>query len=470
MSQQEQVVAADVDSLARQVRGPVLRPGDAGYDGERAGFQTYGSRQPQVIVGAVDAQDVRAAVGFARSHGVPVAIQATGHGLPAETQGGVLISTRRMSGVRINADRRTAAIEAGVRWEQVIEAAARHGLAPLSGSSPQVGAISYVLGGGISLLARSHGYAADHVRAVDVVTADAQLRRVTAESDPVLFWALRGAGGNFGVVTALEIDLVPVVRLYGGGLYFDAPLVGDVLDAWQRWTHTVPEDLTSSIALIPFPDKPVLPEPLRGRHVAHVRIAYTGDTETGERLVQPLRAVGSRLIDTLGEMPYTASHSICNDPTMPMPYYGTTRMLRDLDTAAVQALLELAGPGAASPCVVELRHLGGVLGRPPAVANAVGNRGAQYSLGLTSRLGSVAPTEEELDTVRGVQRDVLNALQPWDTGGRYLNFLTGEGADVQQVRTAYDRADYERLTELKAAYDPGNMFRLNHNIPPATQR
>jgi len=321
---------------------------------------------------------------------------------------------------------------------QVIEEAAGHGLAPLSGSSPDVGAVSYTLGGGLGLLARRYGYAADHVRGLDVVTADAQLRHVTAEDEPNLFWALRGGGHNFGVVTRMEIDLVPVTRLFGGGLYFDTGLVTEVLHAWRHWATTMPEELTSSVALIPFPDLPAVPEPVRGRYVAHVRIACTGTAAGGERLVAPLRTIGPRLIDTLQDMPYTASGSIYNDPATPHAYYGTSDMLRDLDADAVPAILGLTGPGAPATCIVQLNHLGGALARTPAVGNAVGHREARYLLRVLSPLGSGDPGAA-IAVARSIHHSVDDALAPW-TVGRSLGFLFGD-TTTEQVRAGYGRAD-----------------------------
>jgi len=453
--------AGGFGALIGQVRGPVFLPGDDGYDAERAGYQTGVQQRPAVIVGAAGAADVRAAVGFAGAHGLPVAVQATGHGLSIPAAGGVLISTRRMTAVRVDASIRTAWIEAGVRWQHVIAAATPHGLAPLSGSAPDVGAVAYTLGGGLGLLARRYGYAADHVRSIEVVTADARLRHVTAERDPELFWAIRGGRDNFGVVTGLQIDLVPVTRLYGGGLFFAADRVADVLHAYRNWTSTVPDELTTAVALIPFPDNPAIPAPIRNRYVAHIRIAYTGAAAAGERLVAPLRAIGPRLMDTLVDMSYAASGSIFNDPTEPAAYYGTNAMLREFDASAAPIVLDLARPDAPVPCVVDLRHLGGALSRPPTVSNAVGRRDASYLLSVLTPLAA-----SDIDSVRPVHHRLYEALAPWITG-QYLNFRYGENATAEQVRAAYDPADYQRLTELKAVYDPTNMFRLNYNIPPA---
>lgn len=455
---------SNISALSDRVWGTVLAPDDDGYDAERAGFQTAAKHRPDVVVGATGAEDVRTAVEFAGENGLPVAVQGTGHALLSVAgEGGVLITTGRMSGVRVDAEKCTAWIEAGVKWEQVIEEAAPHGLAPLSGSAPFVGAVSYTLGGGLGLLSRQYGYAADHVRSIDVVTADAELRLVSAESDPELFWALRGGRDNFGVVTGMEVDLFSVERLYGGALVFDGEIAAEVLRTWKQWTETVPEEMTSSVSLIPFPDIPDVPEPLRGRYVAQVQIAYSSDREAGEQLVEPLRAVGPCLIDTLDDILYAQSGSIHNESSEPEAYDSDNVMLDDLDAKTIQTLLEMAGPEAPVMCIVGIRHLGGAISRPPATANAVGHRDARYNLGILSPLDGY-----EASAVRALHRRVIEAVAP-QSNGRCLNFVFGP-ITTDQVRTAYDPDDYQRLAELKTVYDPTNMFRLNHNIPPATGR
>jgi hypothetical protein len=452
-------LAAAITKLAEQVRGPVLTPEDKDYDEETAGYQTIATRQPQVVVGATGADDVRAAVAFAAARELPVGVQGTGHAL-ADIDGGVIVNTRRMDGVRVDADARTAWIEAGARWAQVVEQTAPHDLAPLSGSAPQVCAVSYLLGGGMGIMARQFGYAADHVRAINVVTADGALRHVTAEEDPDLFWALRGGRDNFGIATDVEIELVPVATLYGGGLFFDAEIAEDVVNAWQRWTVTVPEEMTSSLAVVPFPDIPALSPPLRGKHVVNIRIAYTGDAKDGEKLVAPLREIGPTIMEGLKEMPYSESGSISNDPTDPAPYIASNSMLSELNGPAIHAMLEVAGPGSAVPLIVEIRQLGGAMSRQPAVANSVGHRDAAFAVGTLTIMRKGDP-----DTVRAAHAELGKALAPW-TVGRCLNFTYGE-TTPEEVATAYDPDAYRRLTELKARYDADNMFRLNHNIPPA---
>lgn len=436
----------------------VFRPGGPGYDDEVAGFQLGFSPRPEVVVGATGADDVRVAVAHAAAHGLPVGVQATGHGVPAAAEGGLLITTERMDGVRIDPGARTARIEAGARWRQVVEAAGPHGLAPLNGSSPGVGAVSYLLGGGLGLLAREFGYAADHVRALDVVTADARPRHVTPTSDPDLFWALLGGGHNFGVVTALEVGLAPVARLYGGALLFDGGLRDEVVRTYLDWVDTVPDTLTSSLAVMVFPDLEQVPAFLRGRYTLSIRVAFTGDEASGERLVAPLRAIGPVITDSLREMPYTESATIHSDPEFPHAYWGDSAMLSELDAPTLTDLLELTGPGAPTMCIVQLNPLGGALAKEPAVPNAVPHRGASFLIrGLSPLAGP------DLGTVRELYGRFFGRLAPV-TVGRSLNFVFANGAKTEGL---YDEETAGRLAGLKAHYDPANLFRRNYNIRPA---
>ncbi|MFD7847234.1 FAD-binding oxidoreductase [Nocardia sp. NPDC059764] len=440
--------------------GPVFRPGDTGYDAEIAGFQTAYTHRPAVVVAAAHAEDVRAAVEYAARHGLPVAVQATGHGLSVAADGGVLIATRRLTDIRVDADARTARVGAGVRAGALIEAAAAHGLAPLNGSSLSVGVVGYILGGGVGILAREYGYAAEHVRAVEIVTADGRLRRLTPADE--LFGAVLGTGGNFGVVTALELDLLPVTRVYGGQLQFDTALIAPALEAWRRWTREVPETVTSAITMLTFPDIPQLPPHLRGRYVATINIAFTGAEEEGERLVAPLRAVGERMTDDLRMMPYTESHAVYRDPDHPHAYTATNALLSDLPADAADAFLAATGPEAALPTVAGFRHLGGALSRPSPHGISMDHREAQYIARVLAM-----PRSDNAEAVRDQLALVRKTLRPW-TVGHNLNFLYGSGdqADEAQTRAGYSPATYDRLAVLKAKYDPANLFRNNRNIRP----
>ncbi|MFI6623797.1 FAD-binding oxidoreductase [Streptomyces sp. NPDC050528] len=427
-----------------------LHPTDPGYEDELAGFQTGFTQRPVVIHAARSADDVIAAVRYAADADLPVGVQATGHGLPGSSEGGVLITTRRMDGVRVDPGARTVRVQAGVRWGQVVAAAEPYGLAPLNGSAPSVGAVSYTLSGGLGILAREFGYAADHVRSLDVVTADGRLRRVTRESEPELYWALLGAGHAFGVVTELEIDLVPVRRLYGGSLAFDGREVDPtaLLRAYEEWTRTVPDELTSSFASVPYPDIPALPPHLRGRYVLSVRVAYTGSGDEGAQLVAPLREFGPVLSDSLRDMPYAESHTIHSDPPAPHAYYGDSAVVGELDVARVGEVLALAGPDAAGMCVVQVNHLGGALARP--APNSVPYREGRFLVRM------LAVGERE---AARAQLDPAFALLAPRTLGRAVNFAFGAGDRTEGL---YDAETRKRLAEVKSSYDTANLFRRNY--------
>lgn len=428
----------------------LLRPGDPGYEGELAGFQLGFAQRPAVIVPARSPADVVAAVRYAAAEGLPVGVQATGHGLPGGYEGGLLVTTRRMDGITVDPGARTVRVQAGVRWGQVVAAAEPYGLAPLNGSAPAVGAVSYTLGGGLGILAREFGYAADHVRRLEVVTADGELRHVTPDSDPELYWALLGAGQNLGIVTELEIGLVPVRTLYGGSLAFDGRVVDPaaVLEAYEAWTRTVPDGLTSSFAAVPYPDLPALPPQLRGTYVISVRVAHTG--ADSERIVAPLREIGPVLADSLRELPYAESHTIHSDPDFPHAYYGDSAVLRELDVERAGALLRATGPEADLMCVVQVNHLGGALARP--APNAVPYRDGRFLVRLL--------TVGERERARAVL-DPAFALLARDTLGRSLNFAFGAG---DRSAGLYDPETRKRLARVKETCDPADLFRRNYGV------
>ncbi|MFI1200445.1 FAD-binding oxidoreductase [Streptomyces sp. NPDC020883] len=446
--------------LVDNVRGRVLHAGQDGYDQALSGFQTGFRHRPAVLVSALGAKDVQAAVRYAVARGMAVAVQSTGHGITVPDEGGLLIKTDRMAGITVDPVAKRARIEAGARWDQVVERAAPHGLVPPSGSAGHVGVAGYTLAGGMGLLAREFGYAADHVHALDVVTADGELRHVTADSDPDLFWALRGARDNFGVVTSLEIGLQPVERIYGGGLFFGSEHAEAVMSFFREWTAQVTETMTASLGMIGYPPVPAVPQPLHGRHVVHVRFATT-DLAGGPGLVRPWRDVAPVLLDHLGELPYREAGSIYREPDFANAYDGNSVLLSELDTAVLDAVRELAGAKAPVGCIVDLRHLGGALSRQPAVPNAVSFREANYVLRVVSSIDGL-----DLADVRAVHQRLDDAVAPW-TLGRSLNFVYGERAADDFRSELYEKSVLERLTSLKAVYDPSNVFRRNQNIEPA---
>jgi hypothetical protein len=451
---------ADVDDLRRRVRGPVLAAGDDGLAAEVAAWNVAVQHTPAVAVGATCAADVVAAVTWAVAHDLRVAVQATGHGPVRNACGALMITTRRMQGVHIDPERRIARVQAGVRWAAVMEAAAEHGLAGLCGSSSDVGVVGYTLGGGMGSLGRQHGFAADHVTAVEIVTADGRLRRVTADSEPELFWAVRGGKGNFGVVTALEFELVPVPSLFGGGLFFAGDDAPTLLHRFREWAPTLPEEVGTSIAILRLPDMEAVPPPLRGKTAVHLRFAYTGtDHALAERLLSPMKVAGTILLGYVGPMRTDEMDAIHMDPKDPMPAWEKGIELRELPAEAVDALLATAGPQLDVPLIItEIRLMGGALGRPAPVPNAVAGRSGAFLLLV---IGPVVP--ELARVVPAVGRGVLQALAPWRAEESMINFL-GDVSGPGEVLAAYPEPFRERLVAVKRGVDPDGVFTFGHAI------
>jgi FAD/FMN-containing dehydrogenase len=383
-----------------------------------------------------------------------VSVQATGHGLLADLADTVLVTTRRMAGVTVDPHARTARVQAGVRWSQVIEAAAPFGLAPLNGSSSLVGVVGYTLGGGLGPMARSFGFAADHVRRFTLVTADGAIRDVTAASDPDLFWAVRGGKVGFGIVTELEFALVPVARFYGGNIFFPGEATAAVLHAWREWAPTLTDDTGTSVALLRLPPDPALPEPLRGRDVLSLRLTHLGPPEEGAAVVAPMRAIATPLLDTVTELPYAAVDAVHVDPITPMPVYDRGVTVGALPADAVDALLAVAGPDVPAPlAMVEIRLLGGAVARRPEVDNAVTGRDGAFSVYAVS-----VPAGPSAAAARAATDAVVQALTPW-AGGALVNFqgpATPEG-----VGRLWDDARRARLLEIRDRVDPAGLFATN---------
>jgi FAD/FMN-containing dehydrogenase len=452
-----------VAGLRVAVGGPVFVPGDDGYAAETTPWNRVAAHRPAVAVGVTSAADVAAAVAFAARHGLPVAVVGGGHGAWVSTDGAVLVNTRRMDRIVIDVQSGTARVGAGVLAQDLADAAAEYALAPLLGSSPDTGVVAFTLGGGLSpTLGRLHGYAADHVRAFEIVTADGDIRHVDAETDPDLFWAVRGGKGNFGVVTALEIDLFLAPRLYGGTLFFAAADTGPVLDAWQQLVKDAPDELSTSFALLRPPPGAPVPEPL-SRYALAVRVAYLGDPHRGAGLLAGLRAAATPVVDTVTDMPFREYASIHGDPTEPAAVTGRGVLLADLAGGGVAAILSVAGPDRDFPlALTEVRHLGGALARPPRAANAIGHRDARFTL------FGAALLDDPLDAPaqRAHVDRLLAATAEWHSGGVLMNMLSDGDHDPLSVRRAYEPLAYAKLAALKSDYDPANLFRVNHNIPP----
>jgi FAD/FMN-containing dehydrogenase len=454
----------DAGALAARVAGQVLLPGDPGFAAECSGFNLNLALAPALIVVATGADDVQAAVRFAAERRMPVAVKATGHQICRSGHGAVLVSTRLMDSVSVDPGSRTARVEAGAMAGQVIAAAAAHGLAPMNGSSPLISSVGFVVGGGISVAwSRCKGFGADHVVSLDLVTADGQLRHLTPEREPDLFWAVRGGKDNFGVVTSMVWEMFPQTRFYGGGVWYPLERAREVLPAWRDWGQALPEEATTSIALQRLPQLPALPEPLRGASVLHLRFTHLGPAPEGERLLAPMRRLAPALLDAVGETPYTSIDTVHRDPVEPIPYWDRSAMLRELPDPAIGALIETAGPDADWPLFgVELRSLGGAMNREPAVPNAISIRGLPYLL-FTFGIGGLG----EGARILGYLDRLMRRMEPWSGPRNYVSFLAPDAsARPDALREIYGPEIYSRLARVKKAHDPLNLFRVNHNIPP----
>jgi FAD/FMN-containing dehydrogenase len=426
--------------LRRRLQGALHLPGEDGYDEQRKPLFPVIDPHPAMIVEAAGVADVRDAVLAARDHDLPFAVQATGHGTRVPSDGGVLLKTGGMASVLVDPDRRVARVGPGARWSQVLRAAAPFGLAPLSGSHDSVGVTGYTLGGGLGWLARKHGFAADSVLRAEVVTADGRHLTATRDQHSDLFWALRGGGGNFGVVTSLEFRLHPVAEVYAGTTYFAAERAAETLTRYRDWAAAAPDELSTAVLLTKVPDNPEIPEQVRGTPAVAVRAMYAGGAEDAERWLRPLREVAGpalhegfstrRFADTA--MGGTAAKHLDLFEQLPDPVIG--------------ALVDAAQKPGSPVGTVEVRHWAGAMADPGPDAGPTGHRNTTFSVIIDANVPETA-----------------DALRPHATGGSFLNFL----GDTTRTHTAYTPANHRRLAEVKRAYDPDNLFSRNHNIPPA---
>src|SRR4051794_14666546 len=360
----------------------IITPGEPTWDEARAAWNLAVDQRPAAVAFPETADHVAALVEFAREHGLRVAPQGTGHNAaPIESLAdSLLLKTERMRELRVDPAARTVRAGAGVLWAEVTNAAAEHGLAALAGSSPDVGVVGYTLGGGVSWMVRKHGLAANNVIAIELATADGQIVRADARSHADLFWALRGGGGSFGVVTAIEFELLPVAQVYGGMLAFPMERAGEVLQAWRGGAGGVPAEVPSLGRLLRVPPLPDIPEPVRGRHLAVVEATILLDEAEAAALLEPLRALGPE-IDTFATIPAAALQHLHMDPPNPVPGRSTAMLLSELTEDAVDALVDVGGADREVPLVsIELRHLGGAAARPHASHGAGGTIDAEFGM------------------------------------------------------------------------------------------
>ena len=342
---------ATVAPLRARVTGTVALPEDPGY-ARILPWNVAVPVRPAAAVFAASALDVAETVMFAAANGLTVAVQATGHGALPIGSDTLLVHTGDLSGCHIDAHNRTAYVGSGVKWQQVLDAATPYGLAPACGSAPGVGVVGFLTGGGIGPLVRSIGLSSDHVRGFELVTGTGEILWVTPVQHAELFWGLRGSKSTLGIVTSVEIDLLPIAEFYGGAVYFDGTDAGAVLHAWQGWCRGLPESVTTSIALQQLPAMPGVPPPLAGTFTVAVRYIALGDVAEAEQLLAPMRAVATPVIDAVGVMPYAAIGAVHADPPDPMPVHEDHALLRELTPETVDALLAVAGPQAGSVQVI----------------------------------------------------------------------------------------------------------------------
>jgi FAD/FMN-containing dehydrogenase len=461
--------ATALATLRQQVRGAVITPDDPAYDAARRiwnGF--FDDRRPALIVRCTGVADVQAALRFAGERDLPLAVRGGGHSVAGYStcDGGIVLDLGPLNFVRVDPAARIALAGGGATWGAFDHETQVFGLATTGGVVSTTGIAGLTLGGGIGWLMRQHGLTCDNLLAVDLVTASGEVRHVTAESDPDLFWALRGGGGNFGVVTTFTYRLHPVGPLiYGGALFYEARHAAAVLAGFLNWTATLPDTCAAVFVVLTAPPEPFIPEPLRGQPGVGIALCFTGSAEEGAALVRPLRTeLAPVAADLVGPLPYTALQQMF-DAMAPrgLRNYWKATYLRALPAEAQAALLrqgeQLAGLFPLS--AIHMQYLGGAVARVPAEATAFGGRDASY---VVQALGTWADPAQDAQHRAWVQATVA-ALQPYALGGAYLNFLSE--AEPALVERTFGPQTYRRLAAVKARLDPQNRFRLNANIPPA---
>ncbi len=459
------VERADHAQLQARMESQVIAPDDARYDELRAAWNRTVDQHPALIVVAETAADIAEAVRYAHEADLKVAVQATGHGVIRPANGSLLILTSSMTDVRVNAPAHTAWVSAGAKWGRVLEEAHAVGLAPLLGSSPDVGAIGYTLGGGMGWLARKYGLSIDSVNCFEVVTADGQIVTASDQQHTDLFWGLRGGGGGLGIITGMEIRLYPVNQFYGGNLYYPIEQAPAVFAHYREWIASAPDELTSSIVIMNYPPLPFFPEPLRGKAIAQIRGAYCGPIERGEALLKFWRDWQPPLIDDFAARPFSDIAKVSNDPVDPSPGLSSGVWLKDLSDETLATLIEYgaATNGPKPVMITEVRHAGGAITRVDPHANAYSHRYAPHVLELVG----MTPTADAQAAYRGHVANFKQALQPHLTGGVYLNFMEGEEA-LAHSRDGFSPEAYRRLQTLKTLYDPDNRF--SHRLQPGRSR
>jgi FAD/FMN-containing dehydrogenase len=453
-----------IEELRQSLRGELVTQRDASFDEARAVWNALIDRRPALIVRCQGVADVLAAVQFARSQALEVAVRGGGHSLPgfSTTDGGIVIDLRPMRSVRVDPGALRAVVEPGATWAEFDHEAQAFGLAITGGLVSSTGVAGFTLGGGIGWLMRKYGLACDSLIAADVVTAEGQLVHASESENPDLLWGLRGGGGNLGIVTAFEFALQRVGPIIlGGPIFFPGDQARDILSGWRAFTRSAPDALTTLVNLATAPPLPFLPTEVHGSKIVIVAGAYAGAPDEGVDTVAALRRLGEPIVDLMGPMPYTALQSLVDPLFGPgARNYFTAGYLPSVPDDVIEELVRFHGPSSSPSSEIHVHHLGGAVARVPVDQSAYANRESEFAVNIVARWSDPATDETQI----GWARDLYRALEPFTTGGAYVNFL---GAGDAAIRTAYPPATYERLSQLKDRWDPTNLFRLNQNVRPA---
>jgi hypothetical protein len=450
---------ADLSQLS--IRGRVATPNDSDWDEARQAWNLAADQQPAAVAFVESADDVSKVIGFATANDLKVTGQGTGHGAMAmgSLEDVILIKTERMRGVDLEGEK--ARVEAGVLAEEIGGAAHAEGKCFLPGTSPNVGVTGYTLGGGLSWLGRKYGWACNNVSAIELVAADGEPRTVDSATDPELFWALRGGGGGFAIVTALHLNLFPVAEVYAGGLLFPPDVTEEGLRRYRDWTAEVPEEVGSMVRMLNLPPIPDIPEEIRGKKWLAITACCVGSKEEGEKLIAPLREIGEPAMDAFDQVPTPALNRIAMDPEPPVPGLGHHATVNELPDEALDAFVAAAGPESDSPLLLaELRHMGGALSRAPEGAGALDKLDAEYvmlGIGMLMDPAMREPIQGQLDKLH-------DALGPWAADGGYYNYAE-RPCDVEAI---LPEATCNRLSQVKRSWDPDNRIVANHSVAMAT--
>jgi FAD/FMN-containing dehydrogenase len=459
-----------VQALRSRVRGPVIAPTDTGYEDARVVWNGMIDRRPAAIVGVRDASDVAAAVQVATAHNVTLAVRGGGHNVAgsAVADAAIVIDLRNMRSVSVDARARTAHAQGGATLGEVDSATQPHGLAVPIGVVTETGIAGLTLGGGLGWLRRKHGLTVDNLLGAEVVLADGRIVRASANENDDLFWAIRGGGGNFGVVTEFEFEAHPVGPQVPFAFVF-IPLEAGVrgLKFFREYMQTVPDELSTFAIVGGVPDAEMFPEEVRGRDALIFAACWVGDAAEGDRILRPLRTFATPLVDMSGTWSYREQVQTLFDEDYPNGgrYYWKSQYIDALMDEAIEGLVDAGFRRPSKASTIDLWHLGGAIARVPADATPVPQRQAQYLIGIEANWDA-GDTHADAENVAWA-RELWAATQRWSPAGVYVNFagFGEEGTDL--VRAAYG-ANYARLAKIKAKYDPANVFRVNQNIKPAT--